>query len=272
MSSTSQLASAELGLTSAQAGYDSKIVPATASTIATDKAGVTTAEDALRQANTTLGGATLTSPVDGVVDAVSIVAGAQAPSAAAVVIASSAMEVSASVTETDYPSLKLGQAVNVTMTATGQTATGTVTEIDPSGSSSGSGGVVSFPILVGLDSTPAGTAAGMSASISVTIQQAANVIAVPATALVGSGGQYEVRVLDSSGAVQLVPVTVGLVTTSLAEIQSGLSAGDTVVVGTSSPRTSTATTTTNAGSLTGGFGGFGGGAGGGTRNRTGGQP
>ena len=149
-----------------------------------------------------------------------------------------------------------------------------MTQIDPSGTSSGSGGVVTFPIVVAIDSTPAGTAAGMSASVSVTIQEASNVIAVPSTALVGSGGQYEVRMLDSTGAVQLVPVTVGLVTSSLAEIQSGLTAGDQVVVGTTAARTGTTTTGGGgAGGLLGGGGGIfraGGGGGGGTRGAGGG--
>jgi hypothetical protein len=57
-----------------------------------------------------------------------------------------------------------------------------------------------------------------------------------------------------------VAVHVGLVTTSLAEITSGLSAGDRVETGTSTARSGTTTTTT-----TGGFGGgFGGGGGRGT--------
>jgi hypothetical protein len=62
-------------------------------------------------------------------------------------------------------------------------------------------------------------------------------------------------------------VTVGLVTSSYAEIKTGLTNGQTVVTGTVTARTGTTTTTTNGGgaggvnvnSLTGGggFGGFG---------------
>ena len=84
-------------------------------------------------------------------------------------------------------------------------------------------------------------------------------IAVPAIALVGSSGNYSVRIIDADGPSQLVPVQVGLVTTSLAEIQSGVSAGDTVVIGTVSARTSTTTGTTGGGVAIRGIGGGGGG-------------
>jgi len=64
-------------------------------------------------------------------------------------------------------------------------------------------------------------------------------------------------VLDGSNQPQLVSVQVGLVTSSLAEIQSGISQGTVVVTGTSSTRTTT------TGTQGGGFGvpGVGGGGG-----------
>ena len=94
-----------------------------------------------------------------------------------------------------------------------------------------------------------------------------NVIAVPTIALVGSNGSYEVRVLDANGQVQLRPVTVGLTTSTLAEIKSGLSEGDQVVTGTATARQNT--TTTGGGGI-GAFPVGGGGAGGGRNFRPGG--
>jgi macrolide-specific efflux system membrane fusion protein len=129
------------------------------------------------------------------------------------------------------------------MTASGLPASGKVIQITPSGTGGSSGGVVSYPIIVSLPQPPAGTASGMSASISITTKEVDNVLAVPAISLVGSvANGYSVRVLDASGQPQSVSVQVGLVTSSLAEIQSGLSQGQTVVTGTSSSRTSTSTT------------------------------
>jgi hypothetical protein len=83
---------------------------------------------------------------------------------------------------------------------------------------------------------------------------------VPATALEGSASAgYDVLVMNGSNTTA-TPVTVGLVTSSYAEIQSGLTSGETVVTGTITTRTGTTTTTgggVNVNSLTGG-GGFGG--------------
>ncbi len=141
--------------------------------------------------------------------------------------------------------------MTVSITALGKTATGTVKEIDPIGTSSGTGGVVSYPIVVGIDPVPDGTASGMSADIEVTTATAADVLSVPATALNGTDGDYSVRVLDADGVATARTVQVGLVTSSLAEITAGLTEGETVVTGVNTTRTGTATTTT------GGFGGGG---------------
>jgi hypothetical protein len=72
-----------------------------------------------------------------------------------------------------------------------------------------------------------------------------------------------VQVLNSDGSVSSTAVQVGLVTTSMAQITSGLNSGETVVVGTTTSRTGTTGTGSNSGinlgGLTGGGGGFGGG-------------
>jgi len=253
-----QITSAANQLQSAKLGYASKIAGPTGATLASDKAAVATAQQTVDNAQTSLSYSQLTSPVDGVVLAVNITQGVDAPSGSAVTVQSNAFQVAASVAEADLPSLKVGQTANVTMTASGLTASGKVTQITPAGTGGASGGVVSYPILVSLPQPPAGTASGMSASISITTAEVDNVLAVPAISLVGSvANGYSVRVLDASGQPQSVSVQVGLVTSALAEIQSGIAQGQTVVTGTSSTRTSTSTT------QGGGFGvpGVGGGGG-----------
>jgi hypothetical protein len=64
-----------------------------------------------------------------------------------------------------------------------------------------------------------------------------------------------VLVMGADGVPTARPVQVGLVTSSLAEITSGLTEGETVVTGVNATRTGTAAT---AGGLGGGFGGGGG--------------
>jgi multidrug efflux pump subunit AcrA (membrane-fusion protein) len=249
-----QVTSASSQLQSAKLQYASKIAGPTSATIASDNAAIATAQQAVDTAQTGLDNSQLVSPVDGVVLTVNITQGVDAPSGAAITIQTNAFQVSASVAEADLPSLKLGQDADVTLTASGLNATGKVTQISPTGTAGTGGGVVTYPIVVSLPQPPAGTASGMSASISVTTAEADSVLAVPAISLIGSATNgYEVRVLGSDNQVSLVPVQVGLVTSSMAEIQSGLNQGATVVTGTSSTRTNS---TAGGGGLGGGGGQF----------------
>ncbi len=239
-----QLATAGLSLAVAQDSYRTKVAAAPASVLASDASAVASARETARQAQLTLDGATLRSPVDGVVLAVNIVAGAAAPAAADVVVGAGTFQVTASVTETDLPSLAVGQVASVAITALGASASGTVSSILPSGTVSGSAGVVTFPIVVTLGAAPSGTAAGMTALVSVTTAQARNVLAVPSVALAGGPGQYTVRVLDAAGQPHDRAVQVGLITSTLAEIRSGLSDGELVVTGTIAPQTGTSSSGT----------------------------
>ena len=160
------------------------------------------------------------------------------------------MEVTAQFAESDLPSLKVGQDATVTVTALGQDLTGKVSQITPVAATSGSSSVVTYAVTVTLSGSTDAVRSGMSANVAVTTASATGVIAVPAIALNGTTGNYSVRVLDAAGQVQTVPVDVGLTTSTLAEIKSGLTEGQTVITGTTAARNST--TTTN----TGGFGAF----------------
>ena len=149
----------------------------------------------------------------------------------------------------------------MTVSAVGSTFDGTVSQITPTATStSGGSSVVTYAVRITLTNAPAAVLAGMTASLAVTTAQVANVIAVPAIALVGSAGFYGVRVIAADGTSQVVPVDVGLVTTSLAEIKTGLTEGETVSIGTVSARTTN--TTTGGGGIPGVPGGGGGGGGG----------
>jgi macrolide-specific efflux system membrane fusion protein len=226
--------------------------------------GVNNAETSEAHANQTLldlraklALASLTSPVDGLVTTVSITAGADAPSGTAVQIAADPLEVTTSVVESDIASITVGQTASVTVAALGgATLDGTVASIAPSGSASGNQGVVSFAVAITLTNAPAGLRPGMSADVTITTATAPGVLAIPARALAGSLGAYRVRVLGTDGTITSHDVTVGLITSSLVEIKSGLQAGDRVITGTSSSQTTTNRTQTFGGG--GGLGGPGG--------------
>jgi membrane fusion protein, macrolide-specific efflux system len=207
--------------------------------------------------------AMLMSPIAGVVVEVNIAPGLDAPSGDAIVIDASKLQVTADVVEADLPSLKIGQAATVTVSATDATLTGKVTSIAPTATaSSGNSSVVSYAITISIDDTSGKVRSGMSADVSITTESATSVLRVPATAIVGSDGQYAVRVLDANGQVTTRQVSVGLITSSMAEIKDGLTEGETVVTGVATTQTTT----------TGGFGGLavpGGFGGGGIRPGTG---
>jgi len=191
-------------------------------------------------------------PADGTVTAVNVSAGADAPSGAAITMIAGTLQITTNVVESDIAAIKIDQSADVTVSAIDASLKGKVVSIDPVGSDSGSSGVVSFAVVVQLDSPPAALRPGMSADISIVAASATNVIAIPSRALSGSAGTYTVRVVAADGTVSVRNVEVGLVTSSLAEIKSGLQAGELVVTGTSSTQNST---TTGGG----GFGAFPGG-------------
>jgi macrolide-specific efflux system membrane fusion protein len=197
----------------------------------------------------------LTAPADATVTAISIQAGTDAPSGAAISLASAALEVTTSVVESDVAKISVGQQGTVTIAAINATLQGTVTTIAPSGSSSGQNGVVEYAVELSLDAPPQGLRPGMSADVSIVTATASGVLAIPSRALSGTAGSYTVRVVAADGSVETRSVDVGLVTSSLAEIKSGLQAGERVVTGTSSSQT------TNTPGGRGGFFGGGGGAG-----------
>jgi macrolide-specific efflux system membrane fusion protein len=196
--------------------------------------------------------ATLTAPIDGIVTAVNVVNGLEAPSGDAIVIDATTFQITADVVESDLASMKVGQTAAIAISAVDAQVTGKVTAIAPTAAGDTTGGVVSYAVTVSLENVPATVRAGMTADVTITIDSATNVLMVPATALRGTAGNYSVLILGADGTPTAQPVEVGLVTNTLAEIKGGLAEGQEVVTGVNTPQTGTAT---NGG---GGFGGFGG--------------
>jgi len=185
--------------------------------------------------------ATLTAPAAGTVTAVAIAVGADAPDGAAITMISSDLRIATSVVESDIAAIKVDQEATVSITALDASLVGKVVSIDPVGSATGTNGVVSFAVDVRLESPPAGLRPGMTADITIVAASATNVLAIPSRALSGTADAYTVRVMAADGSVSVRDVQVGLVTSSLAEIKSGLQAGERVVTGTSSTQNTTNT-------------------------------
>jgi RND family efflux transporter MFP subunit len=262
---TNDWTAAELQRLQAQDAYDAatttSAIRQTRSSLLNARNGVAAAHAKLVDLKAEATRNKLVAPADGIVTAVNIVAGSAAPSGVAITIDSTAYEVTAEVVETDVASMRLQQPATVSVAAIGADLDGTVVAIAPTAtSSSGSSGVVSYAVTVALKQPPATLRAGMTADVTITTASASGVLAVPAAALRGSEGNYTVLVMSATGTPESKPVTVGLITSSLVEIKSGLSAGDVVVTGTSSTqRTTTGTGAGGGGTFVvpgGGGGGF----------------
>jgi membrane fusion protein, macrolide-specific efflux system len=189
------------------------------------------------------------------------------------------MTMTVAFSESDVNKLKVGQAVTVTPDALSGVELGAhVTAISPVGTTSSS--VVSYTATLTLDQSDSRVKPGMSASAAVIVGQAQGVN-VPSAAVSGSGSLATVEVLRNGKQTQQ-QVVVGLRGDSRTQIIGGLSAGEQVVIKTTLPPLSSATTTTSAatgtlgatGARPGGFGGaggagFGGGGAGGRAATTG---
>ncbi len=183
--------------------------------------------------------ATLVAPIDGTITAVNIGAGLDS-TGTAISMSTATYEVTADVVESDISSMTIDQAATITVDAIDATIQGTVSAIAPAaGDSSGSGDVVSYPVTVTLTGAPSALRAGMTADITIVTDSATNVLTIPAEALRGTAGDYRVQVLRADGTPELKPVEVGLVTSTTAEITSGLTEGEAVVTGTAADRTAT---------------------------------
>jgi macrolide-specific efflux system membrane fusion protein len=196
--------------------------------------------------------ATLTAPIDGIVTTVNIVNGLDAPSGDAIVIDAPTFQITTDVVESDLAAMAVGQTAAVTISAVDATVDGKVTAIAPTAAGNTTGGVVSYAVTVSLANAPAAVRAGMTADVTITIDSATGVMTIPAAALRGTTGAYTVLVLGADGTPTAQPVEVGLVTNTTAEVKSGLTLGQEVVTGVSTPQTTT--TTAGGGGFGGGFG------------------
>jgi macrolide-specific efflux system membrane fusion protein len=259
---TNGVTTATIQLATAQ---DARDAATTTADIRRTRIDLLNARDGLAQAKATLADlkaqfarSSLVAPADGIVTAINVTVGADAPTADAIDLAAATFQVTANVVETDIATMQIGQAASVTVGAISADLTGTVTAIAPVAETSTSGGVVSYAVTVALNAPPATLRPGMTADVTVTTASANGVLAVPAAAIRGTSGAYTVLVLTAAGTPESRPVTVGLMTSSLVEIKSGLNAGDVVITGTSSQQRA-GTTTGGQGNnfvVPGGGGGF----------------
>ena len=245
---------------SAQASLDNlKNTPAPED-VQTAELAVQQAQAALDQAGLNIEKSQIVAPFDGVVADLAIQPGQMASASTQLVLVDlSQLEAQVNVSEMDLPSIKVGQPAQATFDALpNQTFAAGVVEVAYVGTVTQ--GVVNYPVTIALDQrdTVASSSAnpqirpGMTANVSIVVQQRDNILLVPNRAVKTSGKQKIVTVLKDGKQTQ-VNLTLGMSGDTQSEVTSGLNEGDLVVIQT--------TTTTTQG-RPGGFGGPGFGPGG----------
>jgi macrolide-specific efflux system membrane fusion protein len=237
---------------------------------------VTDATDALATAQANRDSAVLTSPINGLVTAVGgtvgnstgsstgsteSAGGTTTTSTGFVTIADvSAMTMTAAIAEADIALVAVGQTATVTFPAlTDTTATATVTSIAPTGTTSNS--VVTYSTTITLDSIPTGLRLGQTAEVTITtVSSADDALYVPTAAITtATDGTSTVDVIGDDDDVTTTTVELGVVGDAGTEITSGLTAGQTIVLG----EVAASTDSTDTGTTDQQQGGFGGGGTGG---------
>ena len=136
------------------------------------------------------------------------------------------------------PAVNVGEPVVITLPSNATTP-GTITAIGPVPPSGGSSGnqQSSSSATTQLTVNPTipsatGSAASVAVQVSLTTEEATNVLAAPISALLAlSGGGYGVEVVEPSGVHRLVGVTTGLYSNTRVEVHgAGITAGTKVVV------------------------------------------
>lgn len=271
---TSASASSGSGATGGSSGGGSAggsaTTPASADTLIADQAAVTAANAAVTVAQRNVSLATLTTPIDGVVAAVNLATGssvsAGSTSQVITIIGPSGWSVRATVPVTRIGSLKVGQSASVTVAGTAATLTGSVSSIGITNVSSDASNPA-YSVTVGLTDSAAHLLNGAPAQATVAVSSAANVLAVP-TSAVHRVGTTSVVYTMHGGTPTATRVTVGTAGTDFTQITSGLSRGDVVELADLSAPLPTTTTGFGAGGagrfarqVTGGGGAGGAGAG-----------
>jgi multidrug efflux pump subunit AcrA (membrane-fusion protein) len=284
---TVALQNAQASLAVLRQGTTSQQIQIDQSQVAVDQVNVDNAQRALNQT-------TLTAPNDGVVSAVNIAAniavgqttsasgsaasgssgasGSAASGSGAAASGSSsssthaisiltpgAYAVTGAVSDAQIGQIALGQTARITPAGATDALTGKVTYI--AAVATVTSGVATFAVTVTIDASNPSLHAGTSASVSIIVNQASEVLTVPTSAL-RSGNSLQVLV---NGKAEIRTVTVGASDALRTQIMSGLNPGDEVITATVS---SSVPTTNSGGGLFGGggrgnFGGGGGRGGGG---------
>lgn len=171
---------------------------------------------------------TITAPANGTITTANFKTGELiAQSAPAFVISNlNTIDVAIQVTESDLARFKQGQSVSVTIS--NKNLTGTVREIPQVVTNQST----LYTIKISIDNSTYNFATGMAAEVTLTTQKSEGTLTIPKKALLeDEDGSHYVYICDSNNMTVKTPVTTGISNVKSIEVTSGISEGDTLVVG-----------------------------------------
>lgn len=203
------------------------------------EASVEAAQTQVRAAEQAVAETQIVAPFAGTVGSISYVVGESSAGSASATSTSSpgitllptgGLEVFANFAEADAAKVTLGDAATVSFAALGDASVeGTVVAIDPV-STTGTNALVTYGIRVALTDAPSSVREGMTASVTITVDEVAGVVFLPQSVISQERGETYVEVPGAEGETTRVPVTLGLKGDLGVEITAGIKEGDTVVV------------------------------------------
>jgi multidrug efflux pump subunit AcrA (membrane-fusion protein) len=225
-----------------------------AARIAVDNASILAAQAALDSANEDVGQAVLTAPIDGVVGTVGITKGSSASTSNTItILGNGAVKVTLDVPQATAAKLKKGMTAKVTADGASAPSAGVVDSIGIMPTTSN--GSSTYPVVVVVANPADGLAEGAAATVAITLKAVSDVVTVPNSAVTSTGtGATAFVTLLQNGKATRQTVTTGAVGTTVTQIVSGVTAGQTIVLADNSADVPASSTTANT---TRGFGGGG---------------
>jgi HlyD family secretion protein len=232
-----QIAAAESAIVQAEAALERLKRGASSEDIDVLKAQVDQADIAVRQAQLALANTELVAPISGVISAINIRANEiPTPGLPAITLTdTSDFHVELNVDEIDIAQLTLGQPVVITVDALDDaTLTGIVSKIDPVAGSGGftpNNAIVTYRVTIAIDPTDASLRPGLTAAVSITTDEARDVVVLPnrVIRLDQQTGQPYVEVIED-GIPRRRDIVIGLRNEQFSEIVSGLEVGEQLAV------------------------------------------
>lgn len=178
-----------------------------------------------------LDGATITSPIPGIVSQVNVKAGQGFSSGgstyAVVVFSPTSYEVTGTVSDSQINLIAVGQQAEVTPAGATQALLGKITSIAPAATVSS--GVATFAVTAQLTDTSNSIKPGISATVNIVVNQVVHVLTVPTSAVHTTAAGSTVLILVN-GKPQSVAVQTGASDPTRIEITSGLQLNEVVVI------------------------------------------